>query len=199
MKLRTLAVLILLPFMLAACGSEEGAALCEAINTEDLEAVEALIAQGADVNEHLRFQGNFTQPTRIALSKVTLESERRDAIAIAVLEAGGDPNLAWSFGGGAGSSGHTIFVLTVVAGAGRTAVVDAMLKAGAEVDGQPRGGDALVAAAKGDHVEILSTLIDAGADMNYKNRGGDTPLGAAVEARAREAIAFLEERGAREW
>jgi hypothetical protein len=28
---------------------------------------------------------------------------------------------------------------------------------------------------------------------------GDTPLGAAVEAGALEAIAFLEERGAREW
>ena len=114
-------------------------------------------------------------------------------------EAGGDPNLSWSFGGGDGSPGHTIFVLTVVAGAGRATVVDAMLKAGAEVGGQPRGGDALVAAAGGNHVEVLRILTDAGADLNYKDRSGDTPLGAAVEAGAREAISFLEERGAREW
>lgn len=151
--------------------SPEVQMLLTAARRGDLAGVEKALADGADINEHLRFQGGSTQPTRVA----------------------------WSFGGGDGSPGNTLYALANVAGTGRTAIVEAMLKAGAEVAGQPRGGDALVAAARGDHVEVLRSLIDAGADMNYKNRSGDTPLGAAVEAGAREAIAFLEQRGVREW
>ncbi len=198
MKSRDLAPSLLLAMVFQiACGSDEGRALCEAVNTADLAAVETLIAQGADVNENVRFQGNRTKPVRIALSNSGL-SERYAAIALAVIAAGGEPNLSWSFGGGDGTPGYTMYALAGVARGGSAQVVEALLAAGARVEGE-QGGDALIAAARGNHVEVLRLLADAGADLNFKERSGDTALGAAVEAGAREAIAFLEERGASEW
>ena len=189
--------LLLTAALQSACGSEEGRALCEAVNSADLAAVEALIAQGADVNETVRFQGNFTKPVRIALSHSGM-SERYAAVALAVIAAGGDPNLSWSFGGGDGSPGYTMYALAGVAAGGSAKVVGALLAAGARVEGE-QGGAALVAAARANQVEVLRLLADAGADLNFKERSGDTPLGAAVEAGANEAVSFLEERGAREW
>jgi ankyrin repeat protein len=193
------ALLLLLPLLLLGCGSEEGRALCEAIEAQDLEAVEALIAQGADVNEHVRFRGSATRPTLLALSKLRTPSDRREAIAMALIEGGGDPNLSWSFGGGDGSPGETIYVLAVVAEGGSVRVIEGLLDAGARVAGQPRGGAALIAAARANQVEVLRLLIDAGANIDYKDKTGDTPLGAAVKARAQEAIFYLEELGASEW
>jgi len=190
-------LLVLTGALLSACGSEEGRALAEAVNTADLAAVETLIAEGADVNENVRFQGNFTKPVRLALSNSGL-SERHEGIALAVIAAGGDANLSWGSGGGEGDPGYTTYALAIVARGGSAKVVEALLVAGARVEGEP-GGAALIAAARGNHVEILRLLADAGANLNYKERAGDTALGAAVEAGAREAIAFLEERGAREW
>jgi ankyrin repeat protein len=91
-----------------------------------------------------------------------------------------------------------MYALAGVASGGSTKVVEALLAAGARVDGE-QGGDSLIAAARANHVEVLRLLADAGADLNFKERSGDTPLGVAVEAGAREAVGFLEERGAREW
>jgi len=198
MRPRCAPLLLLLAVFQGACGSPEGKALCEAAFTRDLEAVEALIAQGADVNETVRFQGSQTKPVRIALGSAHM-GDRGEAIALAVIEAGGDPNLSWSFGGSSeGGRSSTMYALAVVARGGSVKVVDALLKAGATVEGD-QGGEALIAAARTNHVEILRLLADAGAPVNYMDDLADTPLGAAVEAGAREAIAFLEERGAREW
>ncbi len=192
-------LLVFLVFFQSACGSEEGRALCEAIQTENLDAVRALIANGADGNENVTFEGSMTKPIRLAAMKLDPPNEIRESIAIAVLDAGGDPDLSWSFGGSSeGGKSYTIYALAVVARGGSVKAIEAFVKAGATVEGPP-GGSALVAAARANHVDVLRLLADAGAPLNYMDDMNDTPLGAAVESGAREAIAFLDELGAREW
>jgi len=60
-------------------------------------------------------------------------------------------------------------------------------------------GEALFAAAARNDVEALRSLIEGGADLNDKDCRGRTPLWVDVDNVARDAISFLEERGAREW
>jgi len=59
--------------------------------------------------------------------------------------------------------------------------------------------EALLAAAARNDVEALRSLIEGGADLNYQDHRGRTPLWVAVDNLTRDAISFLEERGAREW
>lgn len=198
-KLRCGMWLLLLAVLQGACNSEEGRALCEAIEAEDLEAVEALIAEGANVNESVRFRGSTTRPLRVALTNLSIPSERREAIAIAAIQAGGDPDLSWSYGGSSeGSSGYAMYAIIFPARSGSVRTIEALIEAGAQIGG-PTGGEALLAAAAANQVEVLRVLTAAGANVNYKDRSGDTPLGAAVEAGAKEAISFLDELNASEW
>ena len=190
-KLRTGMSLLLLAVILAACASEKGRALREAIRGEDLEVVEALIADGADVNDLMFFEGAVTTPTQIAVQMLSLPNGEQEAITLAVFQNGGDPNLAWG--------DPTMYALAYVARVGSAPVVQAMVDAGADIEGQERGGWALIEAARANHVEVLRILLDARAPLDFKNTMGDTALGAAVDAGAKEAIEFLESQGAREW
>lgn len=190
---------LVLAVSLAGCGSEEGKALCQAVWDEDLEAVESLLARPTDPNEHVTFHGHLSSPWRVAVDKLGLPNEQREAIALAVLEAGGDPDLSWGNTppGEASETIHT-YALEVPAGGGSTRVVEAMIRAGARVREEP-GGEALVAAARSGQVEVLELLLDAGAPLDFKSQSGRTALGEAVDAVNREAIALLEARGATEW
>ena len=200
MTTRYTVLLLVLALVPMGCRSEQGSALYEAIDSEDLEAVEVLISQGANVNERFWFQGSLATPMQIALKKLSVANEANEAIALAMIEAGGNPNIAWGVGSTSeGEPGESMYALSIVARSGRLGVVEALIEAGANVEGSEQGGKAMIAAAGANRVEVLRVLLDAGADMSYKGDAGNTPLGAAVEAKAHEAIAFLEDRGASEW
>ena len=185
---------------LVGCGSAEGKALCEAIWTEDVAAVEVLLSQGTDPNERVTFQGRLSSPWRQAINKLDVPTDTRETIALAALEAGGDPNLSWSWsGGGDNPKSYTMYALEIPARGGSVRLVEALIAAGVRVGAEP-GGEALIAAAGAGQVEVLRVLVDAGAPLDYKSSdSGDTPLGAAVDSASREAIDYLDSLGAREW
>ncbi|MDX1382169.1 MAG: ankyrin repeat domain-containing protein, partial [Thermoanaerobaculia bacterium] len=145
-------------------------------------------------------QRTMITPMRLAVTQLDLPTEPREAIALAVLEAGGRPDLVWSMHAGAGENPtvYTTYGLEVPASGGSERLVAALIDAGAPVTGKA-GGAALIRAAANGHVDVLRVLVDAGAPLDHKDEMGETALGAAVTAANREAIELLESAGAREW
>mmetsp|Transcript_130305 Transcript_130305/g.259917 ORF Transcript_130305/g.259917 Transcript_130305/m.259917 type:complete len:276 (+) Transcript_130305:63-890(+) len=81
-------------------------------------------------------------------------------------------------------------------GANRTAVVQLLLKHGADpwcCDSS--GGTGLHYAAAYGRRELLEFLIDGGGDINAKNTQGQTPLAIATKNKQREIIQLLKSRG----
>ena len=66
----------LLILLLAACGSEEGRGLCAAIFADDLPTVERELAEGADPNENVTFQGSLDTPFSVAVKKLSLRTRQ---------------------------------------------------------------------------------------------------------------------------
>ncbi|XP_055998771.1 uncharacterized protein LOC125654883 isoform X2 [Ostrea edulis] len=65
---------------------------------------------------------------------------------------------------------------------GHASIVEELVKAGADVNLQRRGGcTPLIAASKRGHVSIVEELVKAGADINAHDLVRDTPLVAACE------------------
>jgi ankyrin repeat protein len=87
-------------------------------------------------------------------------------------------------------------LLVVAAGAGATALVSAMLDAGADPAASGDGGSALVQAAAGAHVDILRLLLERGADACAADAAGLTPLIAAAGAGSLTAVELLLAHGA---
>src|SRR5262245_31383944 len=71
--------------------------------------------------------------------------------------------------------------LCAAAARDRTEVAQALLTAGAEVDGREEGGwTALLWAAANGNASVAAALIEAGADVDVTNDDGDTPLSLAA-------------------
>ena len=89
--------------------------------------------------------------------------------------------------------------LHVAAQHGHAAVVEALLRHGADVMARDEGDHAtpLHWAAEGGHLEVVRMLVEAGADVNLADRDGVTPLAHARRRGFAEMASILEAAGAR--
>ncbi|MFF4196935.1 ankyrin repeat domain-containing protein [Nonomuraea sp. NPDC001831] len=107
-----------------------------------------------------------------------------------LLTGGADPNKA-SEGEEAG------LPLCAAAAWDRVEVAEALLAAGADVNGREAGGwTALLWAAANGHAATAGVLIEAGAEVDAANDDGDTPLTLAARRGALGVVQTLLEAGA---
>ncbi|MEV4169761.1 ankyrin repeat domain-containing protein [Nonomuraea sp. NPDC049709] len=79
----------------------------------------------------------------------------------------------------------------------RTEVAEALLAAGADINGREAGGwTALLWAAANGHAAVARVLIEAGAEVDATNDDGDTPLSLAARRGALGMVQTLLEAGA---
>ena len=151
--------------------------LMTAARTGKIEAVQALLSHGAEVN------AKETERGQTAL--MWAAAEGNTAVVEALIAAGADFRTPLD-------SGFTPLLFAVREG--RIGVVRALLEAGAdanetvESEKPPRGGrphngtSALLLAVKNAHFELAAVLLDAGADPNADGPGY-TPLHAIASVR----------------
>lgn len=101
-------------------------------------------------------------------------------------EKGADPNA---------ESNGAITVLALACKGGNLAVVDALIEAGANPDGNEVAPPLLVALGEG-HTAIARRLLDSGADPNVVDKNGVGSLPLAIYQRDREILAELLASGA---
>jgi ankyrin repeat protein len=151
----------------------------EAIKSNDIMIVKALIVAGADINGKDKFGES---PLHIASVRGFT-----DIIPLLIAE-GADVN--------AGDRRH-LTPLHAAAWGGHTETAALLIANGAKVDA--RGDDGvtplLVSTLSGRN-ETMELLIDNGADINARNRTGMTPLHAAALTGQKEAVELLIDKGA---
>ena len=191
MSPRLLAAACLLVLM-PAVSHGKGPALVDAAARGDQAAVQALIAQGADVNAPgvdgatalhaavhadrleiaetlLKGGANAAAADRYGLTPLYLACLNGNVAMIArLLDAGVDPNTA-------DPGGET--ALMTAARTGVPAALRLLLQRGARVDArEPEYGQtALMIAVREDHDAAVQVLIEAGASPNAQTRKGPTP------------------------
>jgi ankyrin repeat protein len=170
----------LFALLLAAAGAPD-TPLADAAMRGDVEAVRALLKQGAEVNAA---QGDGMTALHWAAEQGNVEMTKM------LVFAGAEPNAVTRIGG------HT--PLHVAAEAGSGAVVKVLLDAGADPSALTSTGvTALHFAALSGSVEAVSALADRGADVNAREASwGQTPLMFAADHGRVEALKMLIERGA---
>jgi serine/threonine-protein phosphatase 6 regulatory ankyrin repeat subunit B len=139
-----------------------------AINSNNLEKVKELIAQGADVNVR-DSRGNTPLIQAII---------QRKLLFVEILVSGGaDVNAK-------DEDGQTPLHLAVLAG--RKDIVELLIAKGADVNVKSNTWDTtpLIAALRSGHEDIAQMLIVKGADVNGRGRGDYTPLHCAAMNRA---------------
>jgi ankyrin repeat protein len=157
----------------------ETAMLCAAIRG-DVEAVSALLDNGADVN--VRHEDGWNG---LMLAAVNGHSP----VVQALLDKGANVDAKENI------MNQTALIWAVKGG--HTAVVKSLLKAGANVNARDKfGGTALTRAASNGQSEIVKTLLKAGADINAREYDGDTALIEATSESHLEIIQVLLKAGA---
>ena len=153
--------------------------LFSASSVGDLKQMQALIAQGANVNVGLRGDGT---PLIAAARNGDLE-----AVAL-LLGHGADPNQALRRDGSP---------LIVASANGHHAVIQRLIQAGAAIDaGVEQDGNPLIAAALRGRLETVEFLLSLGADPNAYIYGDETPLINAAQAGNVPVAAALVKAGA---
>lgn len=185
-----------------------GSELFMAVGKQDGKGVEALIAQGADVNAR-----NGLEFTPLYLASATYQMGTMNAL----INAGADVNAdspygtALLFAGLTGNAPGAQILLAhgadvnVTRSDGKTALmnganagsvpfVQEMINHKATVDAtDTSGATALTYAARGGHVEVGQLLIKNGADVNHADEEGLTPfLMAAKNGQAKFAEMLLQ-------
>jgi hypothetical protein len=85
-----------------------------------------------------------------------------------------------------------VIPLVIAARTGDAATVDALVRAGADVNAStPHSGTPLMAAAENGHVEVIERLVAAGADVRARDRIIQTALYAAAQRRHEGAVRAL--------
>ncbi len=172
-----------------------------AVQADQPAAAIALVEAGADPTAR-DDAGNLADPTACEHWGKAVFFAAADAGVIArCLEAGADPNPV------AGTQGQTWAWLlhAAAANARDSAVITALLEAGADVHARDRFGyTPLHAAARNASAAAVRVLLETGPDLNARNRdgnyiyfrGGSTPLHIAASNPNPEVTAALIEAGA---
>jgi hypothetical protein len=144
----------------------ETSPLAEAVQKDDLKAVEALLAKGADV----KIKNSVGTPVLITAAK-----QGSGSIVEALLKKGADVNSR-------NEEGSTALLEAIEPG--RTEIVKMLLAAGADVNAAHQGSllkgcTPLMYAAMTGKEDIVQILLEKGADVNARSELGLTALGIA--------------------
>ena len=156
----------------AGAGREED--LIAAATRGDVAAVEALLANGAEVNAK-------SKDDKTALMAASMHGHYE--VVQALLGRGAEANARLHNGTTA---------LMMASFNGYREVVQALLDKGAEVNAKTSiGVTALMLASQNGHREVVQALLDKGAEVNAKASNGKTALDAAMAQRHPDVIALL--------
>ncbi len=162
-------------------------ALVEASEDGNLNDIEELLADGADINGIVEGDGT---------ALIVAARAGKKPVVQLLLQHGADPNLAASGDGNA---------LIMAAGEGHAEIVDLLLNSGARVnDVVPGDENALITASGSGHVEVVRILLSRGADVNMRVWSGDpdgewrTALKMARKGGHNSVVQLLISAGARE-
>ncbi len=153
--------------------------LVGAVDLGDLQAVQELLAAGADPNEG----ADGLPPLYLAIMS---SKENRRAIILELLDAGADPNFVRVYGD------HRTTVLGIATGQDELDLVRELLAAGAD----PNAGDTMFTAIDTDgpnHLAILRELLAANGDPNKRKRHGNFLLINAVAAEEGARLTVIQE------
>lgn len=133
----------------------------EARPSINLAVTEMLVKAGADVNA--KGEGGMTP-----LMHAAMHDDPR--VVKRLIEVQADHALT-------DARGWTALMHATRKDRGYPAIIELLIKSGAEVDAtHQRGGTALSIACYNGHVRAVELLLDAGADVNVKDQAGWTPL-----------------------
>lgn len=154
--------------------------LTDAVKRGDVEAVRALLRDGADVNAP---DPDSSAPLHWAVNMEHVE------ITDVLLTAGADPGR---------STQYNIRPLTLAAANGNAAIVSRLLDAGADPDTvSEEGQTALMSASLNGKTEAMRALVGRGASVNAaETYRGQTALMLAAGSGNTEAVGLLLESGA---
>ena len=166
----------------------------------DLEEVNSLIKQGADVNFNFQPDDNKT-PLHMAVTygdeaKLNLKDKsilpneaimgRRFVVVKLLIERGANVKATTTQG------------VTPLHMAATNEIAELLIRHGAVVDAQDFTAERLTPLfyATGRHKSVVAALIDHGANMNTKATSGDTPVSRATREGNLEVVELLTKRGA---
>jgi ankyrin repeat protein len=149
-------VLMIGPFAVPAEAQTPGDKLWDAINGQDVAALRAAVAEGANVNEP-------NNEGRVPLYRAVVL--QRQPLVDALLELGADANA---------KDHHGDPLLIIAMSVGSTEGALALIKAGADPSAQDTiGKSALYYAINMQQPEIIAALVKAGADVNATSTAVD--------------------------
>jgi hypothetical protein len=150
----------------------------------DIVKVQALLAQGANVNAR-------GPDGRTALEYVMHRFKKEEELVEVLIAAGANVNFA-------NDRGETVLMYATYS---RGKMVNLLLAAGADVNARAKDGrtaliHAVQAATSGTgSIENLKTLIGAGADVNARDKFGRTALSIAEKEHNQEIVSILKQAG----
>lgn len=175
----------------ASANAERGGStpLSEAINFGNVEAIEALLAAGADPNLCPARMTFCPLVTAIICSTKGYDDAKREKIVSMLLKAGASPN---------GSPGNRHKPLTQAATHRLPRITEMLLKAGAKADIQAPSWEVplLVAARHGD-AKTIASLLASGQKPDEPTERGLTALWLATAFDCAECVKVLLKAGAR--
>jgi ankyrin repeat protein len=180
-KTKTLALIGVLCASVMLRAGENSSVVADAAQAGDKAAVRALLKQAADVNAA---QGDGMT----ALHWAALQNDPE--LAQTLLYASANVKATTRIGG------YTPLILA--AQQGYAAVMEPLIKSGADVNARTSNGTTpLMFAAASGHIDAVTTLLDRGADVNAveSTRGLNAAMFAAASDRA-DVVTLLAKRGA---
>ena len=189
MPLSLRAAALALALAAAPTAAAQQDALMEAVSDQDLTAVDAALAAGAEATT-LHLVVSADGPIRRDGDDRTTQATDAQVVA-RLLAAGLAPDATLDVGG------EALTPLAIAAGLGRAPVVRVLLDAGASATAPLASGDHPIhAAARGGDAETVQMLLAAGADPEARGALGRTPLMAAATRNEAAAIGVLLAAGA---
>ncbi len=191
-------------------GECKNAALREATNKGQKEAIQFFLENGADVNGEdsdgnsalmLAYKNDAPEILRLLLAERRNRSSEPNSAVLEMAVNNGDMEVAkllLDHGASAdvkSTSGEPL--LMVACNRGHEKMVRFFLERGADVNAKDRNGTTpLIVASAMKSTDIVKLLLEKGADVNARGADSKTPLMAAALAGRKEAAKLLLEKGA---